>query len=185
MANEGIRAIDAGADMLHLDIMDGTFVANMTFGPPLIADLRKTTDAHFDCHVMITNPIAWVKPLADAGADTFTFHIEAMYDKDSEGEEVYNPEECNKKTYEMINEIRNAERKMRVGMTLRTDTDVKRLKPFLDSGDVDVVMVMTIPLGFGGQKFNADMMTKVSWLRTNYPDLDIEVDGGLGPATIE
>jgi ribulose-phosphate 3-epimerase len=165
--------------------MDGNFVPNLTWGPPFIKALRSVTDAHFDCHVMITNPIEWVDTLAEVGADTFTFHLEAMYDKDADGEEIYDPEICNAKTFKMIDKIKNASRPMRVGMTIRTDTPVERLKPFLDAGLVEVVMIMTIPLGFGGQKFNADMMTKVSWLRTNYPSLDIEVDGGLGPDTIE
>ena len=171
--------------MIHFDIMDGNFVPNLTWGPGVVKELRKHTDVHFDCHVQITNPITWVETMADAGADTFTFHLEAMYEIDNEGKEVYEPAKCNEKTYEMINAIRTASRKMKVGMTLRTDTPVERLKPFLDSADVDTVMIMCIPLGFGGQPFNADMMKKVEWLRQNYPTLDIEVDGGLGPKTIE
>lgn len=185
MTNETLRAVAAGAEMIHFDIMDGNFVPNLTWGPGVVAELRKHTDVHFDCHVQITNPINWVETMAEAGADTFTFHLEAMYDIDAEGNEVYEPARCNEKTYEMISAIRNASRKMKVGMTIRTDTPVERLKPFLDSGDLDVVMIMCIPLGFGGQPFNADMMKKVEWLRQNYPTLNIEVDGGLGPKTIE
>jgi ribulose-phosphate 3-epimerase len=124
--------------------------------------------------------------MADAGADTFTFHLEEMYEHDAEGNEIYDEARCNEKVYEIINKIKtNETRKMKVGMTVRTDTPVERLKPFLDSQDVDTVMIMCIPLGFGGQPFNEDMMKKVSWLRQNYPTLDIEVDGGLGPKTIE
>jgi ribulose-phosphate 3-epimerase len=73
----------------------------------------------------------------------------------------------------MIKAIKNASRDMRVGMTLRCETPIERFKPFLDSGDLDVVMVMTVPIGFGGQKFQEEMMTKVQWLRSNYPTLDI------------
>jgi ribulose-phosphate 3-epimerase len=104
--------------------------------------------------------------MADAGADTFTFHLEEMYEHDAEGNEIYDEARCNEKVYEIINKIKtNETRKMKVGMTVRTDTPVERLKPFLDSQDVDTVMIMCIPLGFGGQPFNEDMMKKVSWLR--------------------
>lgn len=124
--------------------------------------------------------------MADAGADTFTFHLEEMYDHDKEGNEIYDEAKCNEKVFEMIHKIKtNETRKMKVGMTVRVDTPVERLKAFLDAGDVGCVMIMCIPLGFGGQPFNADMMQKVSWLRQNYPDLDIEVDGGVGPKTVE
>lgn len=186
MAKELVRAVDAGAEMIHFDIMDGNFVSNLTWGPPMVKALRKVSDVHFDCHVQIKGAINWVDIMADAGADTFTFHLEEMYEHDSEGNEIYDEAKCNEKVFEMIHKIKtNETRKMKVGMTLRVDTPVERLKAFLDAGDVDCVMIMCIPLGFGGQPFNSDMMKKVSWLRQNYPDLDIEVDGGVGPKTVE
>lgn len=89
-----------------------------------------------------------------------------MYENDAEGNKIYDEARCNEKVYEMINKIKtNKTRTMKVGMTLMMDTPVERLKPFLDSQDVDTVMIMCVSLGFGGQPFNGDMMKKVSWLR--------------------
>jgi ribulose-phosphate 3-epimerase len=151
-----------------MDIMDGHMVPNLSFGPPVIASLRKALpDAMIDCHLMVSEPAKWVQPLKEAGATQFTFHLES--DLPANDANV------------MIQMIRDAG--MRVGMVIKPGTPVERLFPYIEA--IDLVLIMTVEPGFSGQKFMPDMMIKVRTLRDKYPHLDIQVDGGLSPETID
>ncbi len=152
----------AGCDWLHVDVMDGHFVPNLTIGPPVIRWIRKVTKLPLDVHLMIEEPMRALKEFREAGADWITIHVEACQNV--------------KKTLAAIHPLG-----AKAGLSLRPKTDVNKLAPYL--GLVDLILVMTVEPGFGGQKFMPEMLAKVRFLKKNFSGL-ISVDGGINSKTI-
>jgi len=164
---EEVRKVEkAGAELLHLDVMDGMFVPNISFGPDIIRSVRKQSKMIFDVHLMIEDPIRYIDHFVKAGADLITFHYESCEDRMA-----------------VINKIRAAGKKVAISLKPATPADV--LRPYLPY--LDMVLVMTVEPGFGGQKFMTDMMEKVSavraMIRQGGYDIDVQVDGGINAQT--
>ena len=165
---EEIERIDkAGADYIHLDVMDGHFVPNLTIGPAIISALRGYTKLPFDVHLMIEHPLDYIDAFADAGADIITFHVEASSD-----------------IRETISKIRS--RGVKPGLVIKPKTPADAVFPYLEL--VDLILVMTVEPGFGGQSFMHDMMPKVSAIKKECQrrglDTLIEADGGVSEKTV-
>jgi ribulose-phosphate 3-epimerase len=162
---EAVIAVErAGADWVHVDVMDGHFVPNLTFGPKMVADLRKATRLPLDVHLMIERPEAWIDRYADAGATYLTIHVEASRDVSG-----------------TLKAIRA--RGVRPGLTLSPETPVEAVLPHLAT--VDLALVMSVHPGFGGQKFIDSSLEKVEVIRATLDAeklaVDLEVDGGIRP----
>ncbi len=154
------------ADMLHVDVMDGHFVPNISIGVPVVESIRKNSDMFLDVHLMITNPLSYVQAFAKAGADLICFHVESDSD-----------------VKETISLIRSCGKK--VGIALKPKTKAIEIESVIDL--VDMVLIMTVEPGFGGQSFMGDMVTKITEIRTMAKskglNLDIQVDGGINLET--
>ena len=160
-----VREIDAETDWLHVDVMDGHFVPNVSIGPPVVESLRRYSSRFFDCHLMMSQPGRYLEAFKNAGADGCTVHVEV-------GD-----------TASLIREARDLG--LRVGLAANPDTAFDQVAPFL--GDIDLLLLMTVFPGFGGQSFMGDVMPKVASARrevdVNALALDIEVDGGIDVLT--
>lgn len=162
LAEEIHTVADAGADMIHCDIMDGHFVPNITFGPPVLAKLRSHCDVLVDVHLMIENPEDYVASFAEAGADIITFQIEAT-----------------RHPHRLITQIKDLGCK--AGVALNPGTSEESIE-FL-ANMVDMVLIMTVNPGFGGQSFIPEMLRKIENVRAMIGDRDLEVDGGIDDKT--
>ena len=154
----------AGADMIHLDVMDGHFVPNITIGAPVIKAMRAVCSLPFDVHLMISEPLRYIEDFADAGADIITFHAESDSD-----------------ISETIDKIISCGCK--AGLSVKPKTDISAVYPYI--GRLSMVLIMTVEPGFGGQSFMADMLPKAEKLRGDFPNIDIQVDGGVDPETVK
>ena len=156
------------AEYLHFDVMDGIFVPNISIGIPVLASVRKFTDMTLDVHLMITEPVRYVRRFAENGADIVTFHVEADAPERIAG---------------AIKEVRDCGKK--VGLTVKPGTPASALLPYID--ELDLALVMTVEPGFGGQQFMADMLPKIEMLRREIDcrglSCELEVDGGINPDT--
>ena len=162
LGNEIKRLEEGGADMIHVDVMDGHFVPNLTIGPPVIKSLRKQCSIKFDVHLMISPVHKYIEAYSDAGADIITIHPEAT---ENLGESILKIKSLNKK----------------VGVSLNPETKIDLIIDYLEK--IDLVLIMSVNPGFGGQKFMPEVLEKIRKLKKiqseNHLNFDIEIDGGI------
>lgn len=155
---------NAGADLIHLDVMDGHFVPNISIGAPVIAAMKKVCGVPFDVHLMISDPLFYAEDFVKAGADIITFHTEC--DSDIEN------------TIEKIISLG-----CKASLAVKPNTPIEAVFPYIDK--LSMVLVMTVEPGFGGQSFMESTLPKIRKLRRKCPDIDIEVDGGINTETVK
>ncbi len=159
---DGVK--QSGADMIHLDVMDGVFVPNLSFGLPVIESIRRVSDLVFDAHLMIEDPYAYIDPFCDAGCDFITFHLESKSDV--------------QKTIDKIHA-----RGKKCGLSIKPATPADALIPYLSS--IDMVLVMSVEPGFGGQRFMPESLEKIRRIRELAPRMLVSVDGGINAETAQ
>lgn len=166
LADEVSSVYKAGAQWVHIDVMDGHFVPNITLGPDIVKSIRKHSDAFFDVHLMIDDPLYYAKKFKDAGAELITIHLESPCD-----------------IKETIKSIRDMG--IKVGISIKPNTPAIAVKPYLD--EVDLILVMTVEPGFGGQAFMEDMLPKISeidkMIKLSGREIYLQVDGGIDKNT--
>ena len=168
LGEQVLEAVEGGADSIHLDVMDGHFVPNLTFGPPMIQALRTQTDAAFDVHMMVENPERYIPALAEARVDLITVHVEAV-----------------RHLHRVVHQIKDAG--ILAGVALNPATPVSAVEEILP--DLDLVLVMSVNPGFGGQTFIESSVEKIKHVRRMLDERGsaaaLQVDGGIGPDTAE